>query len=56
MPQEACSSSDISIQARKLIVQLGQSEGVASVREEHFDEGEPGLVRFGCTLVLGGAP
>lgn len=56
VPQEACSSSDISIQARKLIVQLAQSEGVASVREEHFDEGEPGLVRFGCTLVLGGAP
>lgn len=54
--QGARSSSDTSTRARALVGQLAQSAGVVSVCEEHFDEDEPGLVRFGCTLVLKGAP
>lgn len=49
-----CGSAEA--RAQSLIERLRQTPGVESICDEHFDEAEPGLVRFGCTLVVGGTP
>lgn len=50
----AATSSEV--RAQSLIERLAQAPCIESVCDERFDEAEPGLLRFGCTLVLRGAP